>query len=76
MVIHPTSFLQDGGYPYFTNTIWLTSTSLYTRALHSIHLVRDDFDEVTMNRYIIDQNKLPVCVLERYCLKFSDTISS
>ena len=50
MVIHPTSSMKKGAYPYFTNTIWLTSTSLYTQALHSIHLVVDSFDEVTMNR--------------------------
>ena len=53
MVIHPTSFMTNGVYPYFTNTIWLTSTSLYTQALHSIHLVQDGFDEVTMNRSVL-----------------------
>ena len=64
MVIHPTAFMNVGGFPYFTNTIWLTSTTLYTRTLHSIHLVWDAYDEVTMNRYIINENKLPFCVLE------------
>ena len=53
MVIHPTSFMTNGVYPYFTNTIWVTSTSLYTQALHSIHLVHDGFDEVTMNRSVL-----------------------
>ena len=50
-------------YPYFTNTLWLASTEVYTAALSRRHLALDWYDEVPMNLYILGQLHRPICIL-------------
>ena len=49
-------------YPYFTNTLWLTSTELYFASLNRPDLTLDQYDEIPMNRYLLDTEHMPICV--------------
>eukprot|EP00322_Chrysochromulina_rotalis_P022884 CAMPEP_0115862952 /NCGR_PEP_ID=MMETSP0287-20121206/18443_1 /TAXON_ID=412157 /ORGANISM="Chrysochromulina rotalis, Strain UIO044" /LENGTH=634 /DNA_ID=CAMNT_0003317393 /DNA_START=75 /DNA_END=1979 /DNA_ORIENTATION=+ len=49
--------------PYFTNTLWLTSTELYRGSLEQPEFALDPFDEVPMNLFLLDTRQLPICIL-------------
>lgn len=50
-------------YSYFTNTIWMASADVYAAALLRVDLAVDSAEEVTMNRFIINEQRLPLCIL-------------
>ena len=52
-------------FPYFTNTIWMATVDLYATVLRRVDLSVDDTDEVAMNRYIVNERRMPICVLTR-----------
>ena len=52
-------------FPYFTNTLWMSTVDVYATVLQRADLSVDQTDEVAMNRYIIDERRMPICVLTR-----------